>query len=347
MTWLKELIRKFSSSKDRDSNAPQTGHPIIEQDSDSSLQLCCSDCGARYIIGSDSVLITMEMTKELLNNAVSITSSDSEPIVKKDLVSHSSSIPANRRPSVLAQSADALQSVVMSLKANQKRVWICHECKAQNVYPDQAPDIAPPTKTGMQSESETTIPTPSLDVSGTPHEQACDQVKPHRNTPSAHNGQDVLVGIAYLYASQLPGLYTLYGGLPQTVECMATEGPQEAKRMAPQGNALAAAVEETTQLAETHRRSELLAHVRETFAKADTEALMYMCMSWAQGARTMLLVGAQMDPAVMNDKETKEALLKYYSDTAEITLGFAGELGLNEQDVRRIDNASLSGILCL
>jgi len=141
MNWLKRLLGK---NTDTDSKCKGIGSIDKTQGSSSEtrefastsfLKLSCIKCRTQYSIGENAIIVTMDMTKELLDKAIILNSTGPSADVVKDLVSLVSGVPTDQHTSVLMQAIDTACSVSASLKAGQKRVWICYQCKALNDYP--------------------------------------------------------------------------------------------------------------------------------------------------------------------------------------------------------------------
>jgi hypothetical protein len=99
------------------------------------LRLCCTKCNSRYSVGEDAIIVTMDMTKALIDGAIILQSANPSEHIEKDLVSLASGVPAERRSAVLMQASETARSVLTSLKNGQNRVWICYQCKNPNNYP--------------------------------------------------------------------------------------------------------------------------------------------------------------------------------------------------------------------
>jgi hypothetical protein len=119
------------------------------------LRLCCIKCNSNYAIGEDAIIVTMDMTKALLDNTVVIRSEGSSTNVKKDIISLVTNVPADRRSTILKQAVETSKSVLESLKTDQKRIWICYKCKNENNYsPLVTPISAPSSQTLSIKKSE-------------------------------------------------------------------------------------------------------------------------------------------------------------------------------------------------
>jgi hypothetical protein len=133
MKWISRILgrsvdntsktRKFGLSDDKDG-------PVALL-----LKLSCTKCGAQYSIGEDAIVTTMDMTKAILDEAITLKSTSPSADVRKDLVSPVSGVSADRRTPILLDAVETARSVVASLKQGQKREWICFQCKALNDYP--------------------------------------------------------------------------------------------------------------------------------------------------------------------------------------------------------------------
>jgi len=138
MNWLKRLLGKQTDSEAKDKGSKVTRDATVnKKDNDTPLGLCCIKCGARYSVGEDAILVTMDMVKALLDKSVVIKSADSSSDTKKDLVSPISGVSADRRASVLSQASETARAVLASLKNGQTRTWMCYQCKALNNYPSE------------------------------------------------------------------------------------------------------------------------------------------------------------------------------------------------------------------
>jgi hypothetical protein len=138
MNWLKRLLGKQPSSEAKVKGSEVIRDTTInKKDKDTPFELCCIKCGARYSVGEDAVMVTMDMAKSLADTTITVKSDDPSSVIRKDLVSFVSGVPADRRTSVLTQARETVRSLRASLKDGEKRVWICFQCKALNDYPQE------------------------------------------------------------------------------------------------------------------------------------------------------------------------------------------------------------------
>jgi len=158
MSWLERLLGKHVDDDTRSKGAERRGDAPVGSSGEekpvaastpsvgpsepprkavfaSVRRLCCVKCGARYSVGEDAIIVTMDMVKATLDGAVVLKPASPSAEVKKDLVSLVAGPPGERRTSVLAQAAETAGSVLASLNAGEKRVWTCYQCKNSNDYP--------------------------------------------------------------------------------------------------------------------------------------------------------------------------------------------------------------------
>jgi hypothetical protein len=302
VSWLNRILgRKPPQSHGDEAAAPR-------------FELRCSKCAARYCVGEDAIVVTMQMATALMDSTVTFASASPSAAVQKDLVSLVSGVPAERRASVLSQARDTMGSVRASLGTGQMRVWICHQCKAQNDYANGSTDPVA-------------------------------RVSPATAAPrSKLTREQGLMGVAYSYVAMYPRLCEVAGGALPHVKEIADGARELANWKAPEGGALTDAIVSVKQMIDARGRAAFLGDVRTSLSGSDATLLMVSCMRWINGERMVWGMKVKNSPKLRDDSEMKKTFRDFLTRIVDATETFGGELGFSRHDLQEIDKSQLMGM---